>query len=467
MSENIVIGGSGISGLLCALLLCRKGLGENVIIVEKNNELGGLLRCFNYGKWGYFDYGPHNLLETGIEELDQLLFNLLPEEEWQVLEGGKRDLAGAYFNGILQKHTPYIDLRNLSRKDYCECLADFLAHLDKQKVGAVSETHLTAYDYAIQRFGELTATKAILPSIEKVHKKNAADLDFMATIFTPMTRIAFCNEDLASELTLSPLLRNHVAWPNQRTLPSDRSSGRRAIYPIRYGMYRIIEAIIHKITQAGVQIFTSSEIIALKKSNGKIQEVTVNCNGHKRNIEDVKHLIWTGNIPLLGRYLGVDFSDFKNDKPLKTIVVNMVVDQPPEAMGDLYYFFCYDKSFHTYRLTNFANYCQGAGRNGGYPISLELLVEEETMKKSDPIKIATEEYARFGFLQNSRILFSNAEYLDTGFPMPTVNNIKNIRTIRGCIRDMCLTNIQILGILAEDNLFFQTDVLSDTYYKTI
>ena len=47
-----------------------------------------------------------------------LLFGLLPEKEWQVLDQDKRDLAGIFFNGKLQKHTPYIDIRNLPLDEY-------------------------------------------------------------------------------------------------------------------------------------------------------------------------------------------------------------------------------------------------------------------------------------------------------------------------------------------------------------
>ena len=165
MASNTVIVGSGISGLLCALILCRQGEGQNIIIVEKNNELGGLLGRFHYDEWGDFDYGPHNLLETGIEELDKLLFNLLPESEWQFLEGSRRDLAGVYFNGVLQKHTPYIDLRNLDQDDYHACLVDLLEHLDQPIINEIDATQLTAYEYAVGRFGELVAKKTIIPAL--------------------------------------------------------------------------------------------------------------------------------------------------------------------------------------------------------------------------------------------------------------------------------------------------------------
>ena len=76
-ANKIVISGAGITGLVSALLLSQKYKGENIYIVDKNQEAGGLLRRFNYGSWGSFDYGMHNMLETGIAQLDELLWDLL------------------------------------------------------------------------------------------------------------------------------------------------------------------------------------------------------------------------------------------------------------------------------------------------------------------------------------------------------------------------------------------------------
>ena len=62
-NANIIISGSGVSGLISALLLCERGFGDRVVIVEKGNTPGGLLRSYNYGVNGDFDYGMHNFLE--------------------------------------------------------------------------------------------------------------------------------------------------------------------------------------------------------------------------------------------------------------------------------------------------------------------------------------------------------------------------------------------------------------------
>jgi hypothetical protein len=135
-------------------------------------------------------------------------------------------------------------------------------------------------------------------------------------------------------------------------------------------------------------------------------------------------------------------------------------------MGDLYYFFCYEPGFHTYRLTNYPNYCSGAVRGGHYPISMELLVEESFAASNDLAAIAQDELARFGLLQSgNHVVFAKTEWLDSGFPMPTSKNITSTRAIRNRIDALHLANLDLIGILAQDNLFFQTDVMRYVHHK--
>ena len=96
--KTFTIVGGGIAGLLSALILAEVKK-YNVVIVERESQIGGHLRCTNYGKYGIFDCGMHNMYETGIDDLDDLLLGLLPKNQWQYLDGVGRDLAGTVFNG--------------------------------------------------------------------------------------------------------------------------------------------------------------------------------------------------------------------------------------------------------------------------------------------------------------------------------------------------------------------------------
>jgi len=467
MSKNIVISGSGISGLLSALLLSEIKPECEIFIIDKANEIGGLLRAFNYGENGVFDYGMHNMLETGFVELDKLIFDLLPPEEWQILEAEKRDLSGIFFNGKLQQNSIYIDLRNLEKSLYRECLADFFDNLNTQVHNEnIDETQLNAYDYAKRRFGTLITERIIAVALEKNHKKPIETLDYMATLLTPMNRVVLFDEPVMQDFLNSDLLRSKIAFTEQRNLPIEKSSGRKAYYPIKYGMWRIVEGFIKKLEAKNVHILTETEIKKISHTNQQITSIEIEKKGQITNIENIEKLIWTSNVPAIGSMLKLDYSQYRFDKPLKTVVVNILVSKPLD-MGDLYYFFCYDKNFNTYRLTNFSNYCNGAYRNGGYPISIEMLIEPEKIESNEQLTtLALQDLHNFKIMQEgTEILFAKAEILESGFPMPTVNNIKVLKDIRNRIKDLKLDNLLLLGILAEDNLFFQTDVLIDTYKK--
>jgi len=466
VKNNILIVGSGISGLSAALLLSKKGYGKDIVIIEKGTTVGGLLKKYDYGsEFGVFDYGMHNFLETGIKELDDLIFNLLPKNDWQILEGKNRDLTGLFYNGVLQKNTPYFDIRNLKEEEYKECLADFFSHLNTDL--NISESKIvSAHDFAIKRFGEKVASKTIIPSVEKIHKMPAEELDFMATLFTPMSRIAFADEVLVTELTKSDKLKGLIAWSDQRTLPLSRSSGRKAYYPIKYGAYRVVDEIIKQLKESGVTIMTESTLSNITLKDNAIDTIEVKNALKNETFHSPKSVLWTGGIPPLGQALKTDFTGLKFDKPLKTIIVNILLNKQLN-IGDLYYFFCYDNRFNTYRLTNYINYSQGAVRNGLYPVCIELLVKEQDLLNGfDPEKTAVEELFRFGITKpDTEVKFVKAEILEAGFPMPSLNNINGLKKIRADIKSKNLQNLILIGVLSEDNLFFQTDVLIDMYNK--
>jgi protoporphyrinogen oxidase len=468
VSPQIVISGAGISGLLCALVLSERGHGPQILVVDRNREPGGLLRRFNYGEWGDFDYGMHNVLETGIEELDRLVFGLLHESEWQVLEGARRDLAGLYVNGTLQKNTPYFDLRSLSPSDRTVCEALLLEHLSAKEHMAPFETARTAEAYLADRFGATVAAKTLVPCLEKIYGKPASDLDVMATMLTPMSRLAFSDDSRLQQLTESPFFRERIAWSDQRSLPLDRSSGRRALYPVRYGMYRVVEALVTRLTSAGVRIMTGAEVTRIDAPERRVQSLVVRACDVEHTVNDVARLIWTASIAALAGLLRRCSMPRQPDRPLRTIVANLVLDRAPAGMADLFYFFCYDPPFRTFRVTNFSNYCAGASRNGGYPVSLELLMSDAEMRGADLAQLAVEEFQRFGIADAATtILFAKAETLDAGFPMPSVANVEALREHRRSVRELALENVDMVGVLAEEDLFFQTDVLADAYRKLL
>ncbi len=465
-NKTIIIGG-GISGMFSALFLLEKKKikGEDILIIEKNSEVGGLLRKYDYGANGVFDYGMHNMLETGVEEMDRMQYSWLPDEdEWQILEGNNRDLCGSYYRGVLQKHTPYFDLRALPKEEYTECLLDFLSNMDHNDKYNTQVNN--ARDYAIARFGKVVAEKTVIPSIEKIHKMKAKDLDPLATFYTPMSRITVFNEDLMHDILSTEKLRDRLAFPEQRNLPLNKSTGKKGFYPRNYGIHKVIDSMRKRLEAKNVKFLLESQIKSIDIQDDVIYSMCVEKNSEKSVVTDIRDVLWTAGLPVLGTLLGLDYSGLKFDEALNTIPVNILLDKKLE-IDDLYYFYCYDNGLDTFRLTNYINYSSNAKRNGGYPICIELLLEKnKTPDKETLEQKAINELKRFNIMApDTNILFVSAEILESGFPRPSVNNITSLDIIRKQIEDISIKNLHVTGILAEKNLFFQAHVLRDAHKK--
>ena len=73
MNTAAVVVGGGIAGILSSILLKKKF--DQVYLLEKENKLGGLLSSYKSKEGFEFDYGSHFLRDTGVSELDEILYN--------------------------------------------------------------------------------------------------------------------------------------------------------------------------------------------------------------------------------------------------------------------------------------------------------------------------------------------------------------------------------------------------------
>jgi cation diffusion facilitator CzcD-associated flavoprotein CzcO len=109
-STKIVFVGGGLSSLIMAKVLIRKGIpARDITIVENSSELGGQYSSIRTDS-SVFDLGMHIYYETGIEEIDSCFIDIQPEN-WIYLADNKKDIAGIFWNGNLQINSPYPDLR--------------------------------------------------------------------------------------------------------------------------------------------------------------------------------------------------------------------------------------------------------------------------------------------------------------------------------------------------------------------
>lgn len=459
--KKIAIIGGGISGLTAAYLFSKNDNYE-VHIIEKNSSLGGLLNSFDYGeKYGRFDYGAHNILELKIKELDDFHLSLLPENKWQkttTINGQIRALSGLMYNKRLQENMPFIDLRdNPKLNDY---IGDFFVNLNNQNKTTDAFSHKNAYDFSLYLFGEKITEEIIVPAIRKVHKHHPKNLSIMVMYLTQFTRIGLFNEHIMSELVHLKNVGSRLSYTNQQNLPEEYLVNAYSLYPKDYGIHRVIDAIEKRLIENGVVFHKNSKVTKLEKIEGKIEKLIIN--------DDIQieadYIINSAGYGVISNLLNIDTKNYKYDANPKTIITNILLDKPLEC-GELCFINCYDKDSAIFRVDNYINYCSGAKRNGLYPVSIET-ISFENYNKKELQKHILEELKTYNMIkEDTKVEFIETEELEYGFPCLSLNNISIISELKHKVDSLKINNLINIGLLTEENLFFESDVIKNAYKK--
>lgn len=469
-STHTVIVGSGLSALMLARMIkLYRDPEASIIIIEREKIIGGQYGSYDYGQYGLFDIGMHIYYESTIPEIDRLFTDLLDKKEWNILEGNRKDIQGLFYNGKLQTNTPCVDLRNISKEKWGKYIADIFSMMKGNK-GNNSSDNTTAYDVLSNHFGKLITDEVFVPVLEKLYKTDPRNLDPLATLFTPLTRVALFDKEIMLDLMKSATIRDRICYPDQLTLPPYRTNDYRGFYPKEFGMIKVLGKLKKQLEEQGVLFLTGTTITHLEVENKIAKSLSVIKDDGQLDTIFTKEIFWTAGLPSLAIALKINLSDLVNDKKhTEAMYVNILVDKKP-AMGELYYFFCFDKGYRSFRVTNYSNYCPAASGQRGYPLCIEFWAEPGDSKKEEDITSQViEELKSFGVIDDSyKLLFSKVEKLTgVGFPLPSVTNINNMKEIGKRISSCEIRNIIPTGVLSEKNVFFIKDVLIDTYKKVI
>jgi protoporphyrinogen oxidase len=395
-----------------------------------------------------------------------LFTSVLPNEDWNILEGNFKDVAGIFFNSRLQTLTPYPDLRNFPESQLREWMADLFSTI-KKNFGQQLKADANAYEILTHHFGSAITDSIFVPILEKLYLHHPTQLDEIATQLTAINRIALFDEPLMRDLMQSAELRSRVCYPNQFTLPDYRANKQRGLYPKKYGMAHVLDRIKKDLEKQHCTFLTGCQITSLEVDGQQIKNIHIKTGDEVSIINNTQRVYWTAGLPPLALALKVDISKFRNDKREMAYYVNILFDKNPE-MESLYYFYCFDKNFRTFRVTNYTNYCPAAAEGRGYPVCVELWpVIGDSQTDDDLLGRAVSELTTFGIIDSTiGINFAKVEKVHGGgFPLPTLNNISNLDQVRSSIKNLNIQNLTITGVMAEKNVFFIKDVLVDTYEK--
>ena len=471
-TKPIVIVGSGLSALMLARMV-RTCLKEDtpILFIEQESTIGGQFRSFNYGRNRIFDYGMHIYYESCIPEIDRLFTDIFSEDQWNILEGNRKDIAGLFINNRLQQNTPYVDLRQCEPEFRKRCISELFLHIEKNLTchnPLAKKFQNTAYGATLSQFGEYITEQVFVPVFEKLYETHPSLLAPLANYLTTINRIALFEPDMALELMHSEAFRSRICYPDQLNLPIQRDNDQRGFYPKTFGMARVIEQFRSILERENCQFLSSSRVVSVTEKEGTISSIQTQQGEQAAKAIEVDRLYWTAGIPKLAKLLGISLKDMPYDQNNKDIYyVNMLLQTPPR-MGELYYFYCFDPSYRSFRVTNFSNYCPSAGSSQGFPICMEMWMRKEDPKElMKIIALAQKELTRFGVLtEGGSVLFAKAEKVAAGgFPLPSINNVQFLESARDQIQQKKISNLEMFGVYSAKNTFFIKDILTDAYRK--
>ena len=454
--RRYAVAGGGMAGMYYAAELKRLDPAAEVHLIESSPALGGTYGSIRYENDRIFDYGMHLFYEACDERVDRVLREVLAEDEWFFWEGNRKDVGGLFWRGRLQTGSHYVDLRDGACKP--EFVADLFDSLGQAPAWEQAED---CAGYFTSKFGKALTEQVLRPVQRKLWHADPEELDPLAIKMVSADRVVLYDHDLMLDLMKSEALRCRLAVPDQMRLPSSaRSTRQRALYPRRYGFCHYVDRFAERLKNAGVIVHLGTQVKDLAPSDGaKLKLRAQGRNGDAADL-DVHHAFWAAPLIQLAQVLKVPFDDLPMDIPHHIGYVHWVLDRPPK-MGDLYYFYCYDQPFRTFRVTNFAAFCPGSEQDG-YAICAEIHYpgNDRLPEKREVIAAATAELSSMGIIDAShRVGFVDAHLSRFGFPRPTRRNTRAFGAIRTRIAERIPRGLSLGGVAPDLGRFFLHDVL--------
>ena len=433
--KKVCIVGGGIAGLFAARVLANKGF--SVQLLEGAPSVGGLLRSFTGEFDQDFDYGTHIMRQTGVQEVDELLFSHL-SKDWRSFEVLK---TGSVSNGELYSQSAFINSNTMAERRLEQALKEFLECLPPE--GSVE----SAGDYLRKAFGETFSKELFSPALVKFFGVSPEELHENALRQFGLTRMVAFTPEKTKELKKD-------SWGDQRLAFHDfneGSSGLLNYYPRQGGVGLFIETLEKELTQLGVDVRCGQKIESVNSVQGRITGLRT-----QDELFEFDHLVWSLPVPMLNRLSQVKsasselkFRDvalfyFTFKKPLKT---------------ELYYIMNFDPNMKSFRITFYQNLKDSNETH--FSCCVEVLGERAEIEDLS-LETILDELVSLGLVEKGELPVSSLKKsLPNGFPVLT----KGFAASSQQAYDEALehySNVTFVG-RSSGKVFFTNDILIDTF----
>jgi len=290
--RDFLVVGAGVAGLSFAYSVLKEG--ARVVIVERDEQVGGLARSFQYGDFT-FDIGPKRF-HTDDKEVMDFLLEILGEDYLVVDRSSSVHLFGRYFPWPL-------DHRALFRLPLQVMLSSSLDLLKRRP--PADEISFT--EYTRSRYGETLYRLFFKPYTEKFLQIPCEQVH----VDWALTGI--------NRAVIDSRIKNESLFDLVRNVLLPRPVVTKFLYPSYGGFGAFCDKLGEKVEQQGGDVRLRNTVNAIHAEGGRISEVELADGSRIRP----SHLIWSGNLMALARLLGEEPHGIRY---LSTVLYNMEID---------------------------------------------------------------------------------------------------------------------------------------------
>ncbi len=453
--KNITICGGGITGMVNAILLARRGY--KVILLETSGGLGGLYRPIEVGSWR-FDQGLYIPQLTGIESIDHIF---LTSCDVQINSGKEKDIAGNVFEKVHNENSMFIDARLLPIERLEKIISEMIKNIPNVTREICHDQDMESYFH--NRFGP-EAVKSVYQSVSRhIWKKELKCLSSIALKVVHMPRMVMFDQEVSRALKeSSKFFDERIAYPDQIKIPEKFIEGKTAsIYPKKYGLHHLLDGLTKMMNELDVDIRLNSKIENVEILENKITKMRINQFGAKEVIT-VDSVLWCAATEALHKLLGFGIAPTL-DKPIPHRT-HYVISKVKPRVARVYWSWDFDDN-DVIRISFPHNYCDELKKNSLYPVLIEAH-DNTDVDKSDRKEWLSGYLEDTGLLARRDIVdIYSPDSAQRQFFVPTLENIKRDRKIISDIDGTGLANLYFCSAKIADGIFYLHDLLIDGHKR--
>lgn len=416
---KIAIVGAGLSGLVAALELARRG--EEVVVVERAPVVGGLARSFHYGPFS-FDVGAH-----AFDMRDPVAARLV----WEVLRDNyiEFDARTAFYVCGRFMGDPLGDLTQLARLPLGLLLRgmwDFLWRPKDFSPESLAERARWSYgDTFYRRLVKPVVEKNTLAPCERI----SVDLAPLMVINFPARKIRLLDLPAKAARRLARRLSGTNGNGADRT---------RHLYPATGGFEAFVQRLAEMIKESGGRILIGTGIAALKRERGRITGALI---GEEET--EIDWLVWSGELGALLELLGMARPELEF---CSMLILNFEVRGEP--ICDYHWVECWDPEISMKRFSIPSLLSLDNAPPGWHGISVELPCRFQDTVWSDPapaVERARDELLRMGVVRRREDFAQvHVERIKVAYPVLELGYREKLRRIAASL-ETAAENVVLLG----------------------